>query len=60
MNVSPQNVLEILDAANSIQVVDMKNYALDLIVQNFAQVSDLFLVSRNLLFCILNVLLYSR
>lgn len=38
MNVSPQNVLEILDAANSIQVVDMKNYALDLIVQNFAQV----------------------
>ena len=38
MNVSPQNVLEILDAANSMQISDMKSYALELIVQNFAQV----------------------
>lgn len=39
MNVSPQNVLEILDAASSLRIVDMKNYALDLIVQNYHQVS---------------------
>lgn len=38
MNVSPQNVLEILDAANSMRIVDMKNYALELIVQNYHQV----------------------
>ncbi|XP_065220593.1 leucine-zipper-like transcriptional regulator 1 isoform X1 [Planococcus citri] len=38
MNVSPQNVLEILDAANSIPIVTMKNYALDLIVHKYTDV----------------------
>ncbi|XKL64726.1 hypothetical protein PGB90_004812 [Kerria lacca] len=38
MNVAPHNVLEILDAADSMQVIDMKNYALNLIVEHFPQV----------------------
>jgi len=38
MNVSPQNVLDILDAANTTNIVDMKTYALELVVQNFTQV----------------------
>lgn len=46
MNVSPQNVLEILDAADSMQIGDMKGYALELIVQNFAQVCSSFARTR--------------
>lgn len=49
-------MLEILDAANSTNIVEMKTYALKLIVENFAQVNYDFLrlCYRNFFF-ILNV-----
>ncbi|KAL1505866.1 hypothetical protein ABEB36_005324 [Hypothenemus hampei] len=37
-NVTPDTVLEVLEAADSIQATDMKKYALDLIALNFAKV----------------------
>ena len=38
MNVSSQNVIQILEAADDIQALEMKNHCLDIIVQNFKEV----------------------
>lgn len=38
MNVTSENVVQILEAAERIQAHDMKKYALTLIVQNFSKV----------------------
>lgn len=60
MNVAPHNVLEILDAADSMQVIDMKNYALNLIVEHFPQVQleivyllIFFLFDYGIIYCII-------
>lgn len=42
-NVTPETVIEVLEAADRIQATDMKKYALDLIALNFTKV---FIVSR--------------
>lgn len=38
MNVTFENVIEILEAADKMQAVDMKKYALNLIVRKFTKV----------------------
>ena len=38
MNVTCENVIKILEAADQIQAVDMKKYALNLVVHNFVKV----------------------
>lgn len=40
MNVTSENVVQILEAAERIQAHDMKKYALTLIVQNFGKVRN--------------------
>jgi leucine-zipper-like transcriptional regulator 1 len=45
MNVTSENVVQILEAAERIQAHDMKKYALTLIVQNFGKVCALWMVS---------------
>lgn len=44
MNVTSENVVQILEAAERIQAHDMKKYALTLIVQNFGKVCALRLM----------------
>ena len=39
MNVSFENVIQILEAANRIQALDMKKHALNIIVHHFPKVS---------------------
>jgi len=41
MNVSVQNVVQILEASDKIQAIDMKKHALGIIVHNFAKVARL-------------------
>lgn len=41
MNVSFENVIQILEAADKMQATDMKKYALDLIVHHFSKVAKL-------------------
>lgn len=41
MNVSFENVIQILEAAHGMQATDMKKYALDLIVHHFTKVAKL-------------------
>ena len=43
-NVTVENVLQILEAADRSQAADMKKYALNLIVRYFAKVSHIFLI----------------
>lgn len=40
MNVTFENVIQILEAADRIQAADMKEYALDVIVHRFTKVHD--------------------
>lgn len=40
MNVTFENVIQILEAADRIQAIDMKKYALNLIVHHFPKVSS--------------------
>jgi len=46
MNVTFENVIQILEAADSMQATDMKNYALSLIVHHFPKVSIVCVDSR--------------
>ena len=39
MNVTCENVLQILEAADRIHALDMKKYALNLLVQHFSKVT---------------------
>lgn len=41
MNVTFENVIQILEAADRMQAIDMKKYALDLIVHHFTKVAKL-------------------
>nr|XP_031838427.1 leucine-zipper-like transcriptional regulator 1 isoform X2 [Nomia melanderi] len=41
MNISFENVIQILEAADRMQAIDMKKYALDLIVRHFTEVARL-------------------
>ncbi|KAL3266795.1 hypothetical protein HHI36_010949 [Cryptolaemus montrouzieri] len=41
MNVTFENVIQILEAADKMQATDMKKYALDLIVHHFTKVAKL-------------------
>jgi len=50
MNVTFENVIQILEAADSMQATDMKNYALGLIVHHFPKVSIVFVDSQWLLY----------
>lgn len=43
MNVTFENVIQILEAADRMQAVDMKKYALNLTVLNFSQVRALII-----------------
>jgi hypothetical protein len=57
MNVSPQNVIQILEAADRIQAPDMKKRALDIIIANFpkvAKMSQMRSLSRELLLDIID------
>lgn len=59
MNVTFENVIQILEAADRIQAIDMKKYALNLIVHHFPKVARLprfHLLSRALLLDILEAL----
>ncbi|XP_023228319.1 leucine-zipper-like transcriptional regulator 1 [Centruroides sculpturatus] len=59
MNVTFENVIQILEAADRIQAIDMKKYALNLIVHHFPKVARLprfHLLSRELLLDILAAL----
>lgn len=59
MNVSPQNVVQILEAADRIQASDMKKRALDIIVAQFPKVAKMDrikMLSRSLLLDIINAL----
>lgn len=59
MNVSPQNVVQILEAADRIQASDMKKRALDIIVAQFpkvAKMDQIKTLSRNLLLDIIEAL----
>ncbi|RWS23484.1 hypothetical protein B4U80_01909 [Leptotrombidium deliense] len=59
MNVTFENVIQILEAADYIQVLDMKKHALNIIVSNFKKVSQLQRfrsLSKELLFEILDTL----
>lgn len=40
-NITTSNVLEILEAADKVNVPDVKNYALKLIVREFSQIANL-------------------
>ena len=40
MNVTFENVIQILEAADRIQAMDMKKYALNLIIHHFPKVSE--------------------
>ncbi|OQR71723.1 leucine-zipper transcriptional regulator 1 [Tropilaelaps mercedesae] len=58
-NVTTDNVIQVLEAADKIQAVDMKKHALSLIVQQYprvAKVSRLRQLSRHLLLAILDAL----
>ncbi len=44
MNVTFENVIQILEAADRIQAIDMKKYALNLIVHHFPKVLQFELV----------------
>ncbi len=58
-NVTTENVIQIVEAADKSQTQDMKNYALDLIVKNFPRVArqpQLKHLSQSLLLDILNAL----
>ncbi|KAK2169086.1 hypothetical protein LSH36_12g10021 [Paralvinella palmiformis] len=58
MNVSVQNVIQILEAADRIQATDMKKHALNIIVQNFSKVARqpaIRRLSRELLLDIVDV-----
>jgi len=57
MNVTFENVIQILEAADSMQATDMKNYALSLIVHHFPKVS-IICVDSQLLLCISAPLTY--
>lgn len=50
MNVTFENVIQILEAADRIQAIDMKKYALNLIVHHFPKVCT---SSKNLFIYIL-------
>lgn len=59
MNVTFENVIQILEAADRIQAIDMKKYALNLIVHHFpkvAQLPKMKCLSRDLLLDILEAL----
>ena len=43
MNVTCENVIKILEAADQIQALDMKTYALNILVHNFVKVKFFFL-----------------
>lgn len=63
MNVSVENVVQILEAADSIQAQEMKKHALGIIVQNFAKVATLPQIrrlSRDLLLDIIDSLATNR
>jgi len=58
-NVSTENVLQILEAADKSQTQDMKKYALNLIVRHFpsvARISQIQNLSRELLLDIIDAL----
>lgn len=59
MNVTFENVIQILEAADNMQATDMKKYALDLIVHHFTKVAKLprlRMLSKELLLDIFEVL----
>lgn len=59
VNVTFENVIQILEAADKMQATDMKKYALDLIVHHFPKVAKLpriKLLSKELVLDILEVL----
>lgn len=59
VNVTFENVIQILEAADKIQATDMKKYALDLIVHHFSKVAKLpriKMLSKELVLDILEVL----
>lgn len=59
MNVTFENVIQILEAADKMQATDMKKYALDLIVHHFTKVAKLprlRLLSKELILDILMTL----
>ncbi|XP_018565160.1 leucine-zipper-like transcriptional regulator 1 [Anoplophora glabripennis] len=59
MNVTFENVIQILEAADKMQATDMKKYALDLIVHHFTKVAKLprlRMLSKELILDILEVL----
>lgn len=59
MNVTFENVIQILEAADRMQATDMKKYALDLIVHHFPKVAKLprlRMLSKELILDILEVL----
>ncbi|XP_024889216.1 leucine-zipper-like transcriptional regulator 1 [Temnothorax curvispinosus] len=63
MNVTFENVIQILEAADRIQAIDMKKYALNLIVHHFSKVArlpKLRQLSRELLLDILDALADER
>lgn len=63
-NVTSENVLEILEAADRMQATDMKKYALNLIVHHFSKVWNsshpvhVQYLSLNILFCKQKLLLF--
>ena len=59
MNVTFENVIQILEAADRIQAIDMKKYALNLIVHHFPKVAKLpkmRVLSRELLLDVIDSL----
>lgn len=63
MNVSYQNVIQILEAADKIQATDMKKHALSIIVQHFsktARLPSLRRLSRELLLDVIDALAEDR
>lgn len=50
MNVTFENVIQILEAADRIQATDMKKYALNLIVHHFSKVPNYRSMSVSLIF----------
>lgn len=47
MNVTFENVIQILEAADRIQAIDMKKYALNLIVHHFPKVKSYSIAKNN-------------
>lgn len=59
MNVTFENVIQILEAADRMQAIDMKKYALSMIVHHFAKVAKLpkmRMLSRELILDVLEAL----